>query len=170
MGLRLGQMRPMRHMGPMGLGHGILGQRSDRAGRFCPASERDGFRYGHPGCSYSSCVAAKAAKQDRIPARPVGQTCPASEQDGFRYGHPGCSYSSCFAAKAAKQDRIPARRVGRFCPASERDGFKYGHPGCSYSSCVAALAAKHGAFPVGLGQTGRTKLYKVRGGDFLQKS
>ncbi|NLG15102.1 MAG: hypothetical protein GX561_12980 [Lentisphaerae bacterium] len=38
--------------------------------RFCAASEQYGFRYGHPGCSYSSCVAAEAAKHG---ASPVGR-------------------------------------------------------------------------------------------------
>jgi hypothetical protein len=31
------------------------------------------FEYGHPGCSYSGGVAAKAAKHDRDPARRVGR-------------------------------------------------------------------------------------------------
>ena len=68
---------------------------------------------GTRGARTQSDVAAKAAKHDKAPARPVGQTCPASKRDGFRYGHPGCSYSSCVAAKRRNMARSQSDWVGR---------------------------------------------------------
>jgi|GEM_PF-5128509 len=90
--------------------------RVGRVGQICPAVERDGFRYGHPACSYSSDVAAKAAKHGKAPASPAAQICPAAERDGFKYGHPGCSYSDDVAAQAAKHGAFLVGRGGQICP------------------------------------------------------
>ena len=54
------------------VGVGVLGQ-GRQGGQICPAAAHDGFRYGHPGCSYSNGVVVQATENDAFLVGQVGR-------------------------------------------------------------------------------------------------